>query len=87
VGTMPDPISVSEPPHMKDLRRAQQIRRIVDARFHLDALEEWKKNDPQWWNSRTNDMGRGLYGQAMRELRRLQSVSEDELKAELAAVR
>jgi len=66
--------------------RALDIRRILDARFSLSGLEHWKKNDPAWWSSATNDMGRGLYGQAMREAQRLESVSEGALDAELAAI-
>jgi hypothetical protein len=67
-------------------RRALRIRRILDRRFSLSALEEWKSNDPEWWSSTRNEMGRGIYGQAMRELRRLEAATEDELKAELAAI-
>jgi hypothetical protein len=32
-------------------------------------------------------MGRGIYGEAMRELRRLEAATDDELDAELAAIR
>jgi hypothetical protein len=66
--------------------RRLRIRRILDGRFSLSGLEEWKSNDPQWWNSTRNEMGRGLYGEAMRELRRLEAATEDELKAELDAI-
>ena len=62
------------------------IRRILDARFSLSDMEESKNNDPGWWNSKRNDMGRGIYGEAMRELRRLEAVTGDELSAELAAI-
>jgi hypothetical protein len=62
------------------------IRRILDARFSLSALEASKNSDPGWWNSETNDMGRGIYGEALRELRRLEDVTEGELEAELAAI-
>jgi hypothetical protein len=71
---------------MPGAARALRIRRILDGRFSLSALEEWKSNDPQWWNSARNEMGRGHYGEAMRELRRLEAVTEDELEAELAAI-
>ena len=54
-------------------RRALQIRRILDGRFSLNALEGWKNNDPEWWSSPRNAMGRGHYEQAMREGRRLES--------------
>lgn len=66
-------------------RRTLEIRRILDARFSLSGLEQWKRNDPAWWRSTSNDMGRGIYGEAMREARRLKSVSDDALDAELAA--
>jgi hypothetical protein len=64
----------------------ERIRRILDVRFSLSALEEWKRNDPHWWSSARNEMGRGHYGEAMRELRRLEAATEDELQAELAAI-
>lgn len=66
--------------------RALGIRRILDARFNLSALEESRNSDPRWWNSERNDMGRGIYGQAQRELRRLEDATEVELAAELAAI-
>jgi hypothetical protein len=66
--------------------RGAEIRRILEARFSLGALEEAKNNDPGWWNSPRNDMGRGLYGEAMREWARLESASDSELDAELAAI-
>ena len=66
--------------------RALGIRRILDARFSLSALEESRNTDPRWWNSERNDMGRGIYGEALRELRRLEDATEGELDAELAAV-
>jgi hypothetical protein len=55
----------------------------VEARFSLSAFEEMKRKDPHAWKSRRNDMGRGIYAQAIREKRRLQQVSDDELRAEL----
>jgi hypothetical protein len=66
-------------------QRGTQIRRILDARFNLSTLEDAKKNDPQGWRSRRNDMGRGIYEQAMRELRRLEAATDGELDAELSA--
>jgi hypothetical protein len=62
------------------------IRRILDARFSLAALEASRNSDPVWWNSTRNDMGRGIYGEAMRESRRLEDVTDAELEAELAAI-
>lgn len=65
--------------------RELAIRRILDARFSLAALEAFR-TDALEWNSTRNDMGRGIYGEAMREWRRLEVVSDAELEAELAAV-
>lgn len=66
--------------------RGLEIRRILDARFSLGGLEHWKKKDPAWWSSTSNAMGRGIYGEAMREAQRLESVSDGALDAELAAI-
>jgi hypothetical protein len=73
--------------HASSSGRALRIRTILDARFSLSALEAWKKNDPQGWDASRNDMGRGLYGQAMREWRRLEGVSDEELRAELEGLK
>jgi hypothetical protein len=64
-------------------QRTLEIRRILDARFSLSVFEEWKRGDPAWWDSASNDIGRSIYGRAMRELRRLESASDGELDAEL----
>jgi hypothetical protein len=66
--------------------RAFFIRKILDERFSLSALQEWKTNDPQWWNSDRNEMGRGFYGEAMRERERLEAAPEGELIAELTDI-
>ena len=66
-------------------KRDSAIRRILDARFSLAGLEVLRTETAEW-NSLRNDMGRGIYGEAMREWRRLDAVSEVELEAELAAV-
>ena len=66
--------------------RAFFIRKILDARFSLSTLQEWMNNDPQWWNSDRNAMGRGLYGEAMRERQRLEAATESELIAELTDI-
>jgi hypothetical protein len=66
--------------------RAFFIRKILDARFSLSTLQEWMNNDPEWWNSRRNEMGRGLYGQAVRERQRLEAATEGELIAELTDI-
>jgi hypothetical protein len=65
-------------------QRALEIRRILDARFSLSVFEEWRRRDPAGWGSARNDMARGLYGQALRELARLEAASDDTLDAELA---
>jgi hypothetical protein len=65
--------------------REAAIRRILDARFSLAALEALREIDPLEWSAARNDMGRGIYGEAMRESRRLAKVSDAELEAELAA--
>jgi hypothetical protein len=70
-----------------DADRRAVIRRVLDARFSLSALEAWKTDKPEWWGSATNDMGRGIYGEALREWQRLEAVSDDLLAAELAAIR
>ena len=67
--------------------RSLEIRRILDARFSLSGLEEWKNKDPAWWSLASNDIGRGIYGEALREAQRLESVSDGALDAELAAIR
>ena len=66
--------------------RALRIRKILDARFSLSTLDQWRRDDPQWWSSTRNDMGRGLHGEAMREQQRLESATEEELRAEVAAI-
>jgi hypothetical protein len=71
---------------MPENKRSAAIRRILDARLSLGALEASRNGDPNWWNSARNDMGRGLYGQAMRESRRLEDVTDAAIEAELAAI-
>lgn len=62
------------------------IRKILEVRFSLTALQQWKDNDPQWWHSSANYVGRGLYGEALRERERLAAAPHEQLVAELAAV-
>jgi hypothetical protein len=71
---------------MPENKRSAAIRRILDAWFSLRALEASKNGDPLWWNSARNDMGRGLYGEAMRESRRLEDVTGAAIEAELAEI-
>jgi hypothetical protein len=66
--------------------RAFFIRKILDARFSLSALQEWKSNDPEWWSSDRNEKGRRSYTEAMRERERLEAATESELIAELTDI-
>ena len=66
--------------------RGRAIRWVLDARFSLAALETARNSDPVAWNSKRNDMGRGIYGEALRESRRLEGITDAELEAELAAI-
>ena len=68
------------------LQRTREIRRILDARYSLSFFEECKRGDPNWWNSSRNEVGRGIYGRAMREQQRLEAASDSELDAELDAI-
>jgi hypothetical protein len=65
--------------------REAAIRRVLESRFSLSALEALK-TDPLEWNSARNDMGRGIYDEALRESRRLEAVPDAQLDAELAEV-
>jgi len=67
-------------------QRTREIRRILDARYSLGFFEERKRGDPDWWNSSRNQVGRGIYGRAMREQQRLEAASDGELDAELNAI-
>jgi len=66
--------------------RGLAIARVLEARFNLSVFEEWKRKDPERWNAARNDIGRGIYGQAMREKARLQAVPDDQLEGEFAAL-
>ena len=55
-------------------------------RFSLAAFEASRNTDPVWWNSKRHDMGRGIYGEALRESPRLTDATEAEIEAELAAI-
>jgi len=61
--------------------RALFIRKILNRRFGLHALQERKASDPEWWSSGKNETGRTLYEQAMRERQRLQAATDSELAA------
>jgi hypothetical protein len=66
--------------------RDAAIRRILDARFSLSALEALREADPLEWDSARNAIGRGIYGEALRESQRLSDVSGAAIEAELAEV-
>jgi hypothetical protein len=67
--------------------RKRAIGEILEARFTLGAFEETRRSDPSYWASPRNDMGRGIYGEAIREKQRLRTVPDDQLMAESAAAR
>jgi hypothetical protein len=66
--------------------RDAAIRRILDVRFSLAGLEALREANPLEWNSARNAIGRGIYGEAMRESQRLAQVSGAAIEAELAEV-
>jgi hypothetical protein len=70
---------------LRERRRA--IAAIVEARFSVRAFEDLRRTDPAYWASPRNDMGRGIYGEAMREKQRLAAVPDEVLRAESAAAR
>ena len=67
-------------------QRGREIRRILDARYSLSFFEEFKRGDAAWWESSKNEVGRGIYGRAMRAQQRLEAASDAELDTELAAI-
>jgi len=67
--------------------RKRAITAILEARFSVRAFEEIRRQDNGYWESRRNDMARGIYSEAMREKQRLSHASDDQLIAEIAAVR
>ncbi len=73
-------------PKLSAEQRGLAIARVLEARFSLSVFEEMKREDPRRWHADRNDMGRGIYGEAIREKRRLHSVPDDHLEAELAAI-
>ena len=70
---------------LKDRRHT--IGEILEARFNVSGFEEIRRNNPGFWESPRNDMGRGIYGEAMREKQRLQRVPDEQLANEAAAIR
>jgi hypothetical protein len=77
-----------KPPVKLTLRaRKRAIAAILEARFSVSAFEDIRRTNNEYWESPRNDMARGIYGQAMREKQRLSYASDDQLIAEIAAVR
>ena len=70
---------------LKDRRHT--ICEILEARFNVAGFEEIRRTNPGFWESPRNDMGRGIYGEAMREKQRLQRVPDEQLANEAAAIR
>ena len=67
--------------------RRHAIGEVLEARFSLAAFDKIRRADPAYWASPRNDMGRGIYGEAMREKQRLHSISDAQLQAETRSVR
>lgn len=74
-------------PKLTPRARRRAIEEILEARFTLGAFEATRRNDPSYWASARNDMARGIYGEAMREKQRLETVPDVELMAESSAIR
>ena len=67
--------------------RKRAIAGIIEARFSVRAFEQIRREDPTYWASPRNDMGRGIYGEALREKQRLAAVPDELLAAESAAAK
>ena len=67
--------------------RKRAIAAILEARFSVRAFEDIRRENNGYWDSPRNDMARGIYSEAMREKQRLSYASDDQLIAEIAAVR
>jgi hypothetical protein len=87
VCTLPHPAPLEEATgcRMTASERRLAIRRILEARFSLSAFERMRQ-DAAHWDSPRNDMARGLYGEAMREMQRLEAAPDQHLAAEMAAI-
>jgi hypothetical protein len=69
------------------MARRRAIGAILEARFSVAAFEKIRRADPAYWSSPRNDIGRGIYGEAMREKQRLHAATDAQLEAETAALR
>jgi hypothetical protein len=67
-------------------QRRRAIEAILEARFSIAAFEKIRRADPAYWSSPRNDMGRGIWGEALREERRLRTVTDAQLQAEGRAI-
>jgi hypothetical protein len=77
---------MTEPIAKLSLReRHRAIGAILEARFSVAAFEEVRRTNATYWESPRNDMGRGIYGEAMREKQRLAKATDTQLLAEIAA--
>jgi hypothetical protein len=67
--------------------RRRAVGAILEARFRIAAFEKVRHADPVYWASPRNEMGRGIYGEAMREKQRLYAATDLQLEAETRAIR
>jgi hypothetical protein len=65
------------------IARRRAIHSILDARFSVEAFEAVQRENAAYWASPSNDMARGIYGEAMREKQALSAASDECLEAEL----
>lgn len=49
-------------------------------------FEKIRRADPAYWSSPRNEMGRGIYGEGLRERRRLHAVTDAQLHAETRGI-
>jgi hypothetical protein len=66
--------------------RKRAIAAILEARFSVRTFEQIRRENAAYWASARNDMGRGIYAEAMREKQRLAKVPDAQLVAEVAAI-
>jgi hypothetical protein len=78
---------MSVPTHLTLVARRRAIAAILEARFSVRALEEIRRQNTQYWYSARNDMPRRMYAEAMGEKQRLACESDEQVIAEVAAVR
>ena len=74
-------------PRLSLKARRHAIYQIIEARFSLQAFEEVRRLNPQYWASARNDMARGIYGEAMRAKQSLATASDEQIEAEVLDLR